>query len=264
MAITTLDGVIAGMQPPRSYTKASSGTLVAGRPHTWWATAGFPGAGSYDTTLNGATLTGPVNGQIPRSNPVTGNAYLARFSAMVPQAGVVMLLDRIWQNRLANATGAQAITSPTWPARDANGATDGESILLALEFSTASSAGTPTCAVTYTNSAGTGSRTANLLDAVTATTAVGSFLRFDLQSGDTGIRSIQSANLSATLTGGVVNLVAYRVLAMIECVANIPNAIDAVTGGMPRVYYGAVPFLAYIPTGATATNVVGSYIETQG
>lgn len=266
MAITTLDDAIAGMQPPRYVVKQASGSLVAGRPHTWWALAGSPGAGSYDTTLNGAILTGnAVAGQIPRSNPGSGNAHLARFAAMAGQAGMLLLCDRLWQNRLANSTGAQSITSPTWPARDAAGTTNGDGVLLGLEFSTASSAGTPTCAVTYTDESGNGSRTANLLDAISATTAVNSFLRYDLQAGDTGVRSVQSANLSATLTGGVVNLVAYRVLASLELTApHMPNAIDELTGGMPRIFDGTVPFLIFVPNSTGATNVSGTYIETQG
>jgi len=264
MAITTLDGAIAGMQPPRYFAKTASGTLVAGRPHTWWALAGSPGAGGYDTTLNGATLTGPVAGQIPRSNPGSGNAYLARFSGMATQAGTLLLCDRLWQNRPANATGAQAITSPTWPARDINGTTNGDGVLLGLEFSTASTAGTPTCTVSYTNQAGTSGRTASLLDAITATTALGSFLRLDLQAGDTGVRSVQSVNFSATVTGGVWNLVAYRVLASLELLAAIPNAVDVLTSGMPRIHDGTVPFLVFVPNTTTATNVSGTYVETQG
>jgi hypothetical protein len=264
MAITTLDDALAGMQPIRAIAKAASGTLVAGRPASYWGLAGTPGAGSYDTTLNGATLTGPVNGQVPRANPSSGNAHLARLSAMVAQAGVLMLCDRLWQNRIANATGAQAITSPTWPARDCDGATLGNCVNLALEFSTGSTANTPTAPITYTNSGGAGSRTANLLDAVTATTGIYSFLRYDLQAGDVGVRAVSSINLSATPTGGVMNIVAYRVLAMLELAANTPNAIDALTGAMPRLYDGSVPFFVFVPSTTTTTTLVGSYAETQG
>lgn len=263
MAITTLDGAIAGMQPPRYFAKGVSGTLVAGRPHTWWAIAGTPGAGTYDTTLNGAVLTSNA-GQIPRTNPASGNAYLARFSGMTAHTGMLLLCDRLWQNRPANASGAQAITSPTWPARDAAGTTNGDGVLLAVEYSTAQTAGTPTCTVTYTNEAGTGSRSATLIDAITATTAAGSFLRLNLQAGDKGVRSVQSVNFSATSTGGVWNLVAYRVLASLEVTANIPYAVDILTSGMPRLYDNTVPFLVFVPVTTTTTTVTGTYIETQG
>jgi len=266
MAITSLDLALAGMQPPRFYSKAASGTLVAGRPHTWWALAGHPGAGAYDATLNGAILTGnAVAGQMPRANPGSGNSYLARFSAAATNPGLLILADRLWQNRPANSSGAQSITSPTWPARDVAGTTNGDGVLLGCEFSTAQTAGTATCAVTYTNQGNTGSHTANLLDAITATTALGSFLRFDLQAGDTGVRSVQSVNFSATSTAGVWNLVAYRVLATLELAgAFIPQAIDALTAGFPRIFDNSVPFLIYVPQTTTATVVTGSYIETQG
>lgn len=267
MAITTLDGVISGMQPPRFLTKGVSATLVAGRPHTWWPLAGVPGAGGYDATLNGAILTGnSVSGQIARTNPVSGNAYLARLSGLVGQTGTLILADRLWQNRLASTTGAQSITSPTWPARDNAGTTNGDGVLLGLEFSTANTAGAPTVLpFTYTNQAGTGSRTANIIDAVTATTAIGSFLRYDLQAGDTGVRSVQSFNINTTaLTSAVINAVAYRVLATLELTANIPAAIDALTSGFPRIFDGTVPFLIFIPTATTATTFSGSYVESQG
>ena len=62
MAITTIDGAIAGFQPPRSFMKAITATLVAGRPASLWSLAGNPGAGSFDSTLNGVTLSAPQNG----------------------------------------------------------------------------------------------------------------------------------------------------------------------------------------------------------
>jgi len=269
MAITTLDGALAGMQPPRALAKAVSGTLVAGRPHTWWALGGSPGAGAYDSTLNGAILTGnAVAGQIPRNDPAA-NAYLGRLSAAATQGGMLILADRLWNNRPANATGAQAITSPTWPSRclASGGGFDtlGDGIQLGLEISTASTAGTPTCPVTYTNQSNTGSRTANLLDAFTATTALGSFLRYDLQAGDTGVRSVQSFNASGTLTSGVWNIVAYRIIAMLELPgALLPNAIDALTAGFPRIANGSVPFLIFVPNTTTGTMLTGTYTETQG
>lgn len=265
MAITTLDGAIAGMQPPRQIVKALSGTLVAGRPFSYWGSAGFPAAGTYDTTLNGAILTGnAVQGQIPRANPSSGNAYLARFVGTLNNNASIMLCDRLWQNRPANASGAQAITSPTWPARSIDGTTNGDGVLLGLEFSTAQSAGTATCTVTYTNQAGTGSRSATLADAITATTAINSFLRFNLDGADTGIRSIQSVNFSATSTGGVWNLVAYRPIAMLDGRADIPAVVDVLTGGMPRLYDGTVPFVTFVSTATASTTFVGSYIETHG
>ena len=44
MAITTLDGALAGMKPPQTFAKAPTGTLVAGRPVSLFYLAGMPGA----------------------------------------------------------------------------------------------------------------------------------------------------------------------------------------------------------------------------
>lgn len=270
MAITTLDGVIAGMQAPRFIAKSVTATLVAGRPASLWSLAGSPGAGSFDTTLNGVTLSSTsalVNGQIPHFNPASGNAHLARLTAGATQAGVLLLLDRLWHNGgfTITSTGAQSITSPTWPARSADGTTNGDGVLLAVEISAATGAGTPTITVGYTNQAGTASRTATNVQATVASSAIGATYFIGLQAGDTGVRSVQSLTLSATWTSGTMNLVAYRMIAALEIpVANTTAAIDAVTGGMPRLYDGTVPWLVFVPNTTTASIITGTYVETHG
>lgn len=272
MAISSLDGVIAGMQPARPIAKAVTGTMVAGRPWTTWALAGSPGAGSYDTTLNGVILSSTtssiVNGQIPCYDP-SGSSfqYLARFSATVTQPGLVMLCDRIWHNGgiVASSTATSSITTPTWPARDVNGSTNGDGIICAAEISSSVSTGTPTLTITYTNSAGTSSRTATNILATVASSATGSTYFFGLQAGDTGIRSIQSYAQNATWTSGTINLVCFRVLATLEIPAGLtPNSIDALTGGLPRLYAGTVPYIIFVPSTTTTSNIIGSFVATQG
>ena len=44
MAITTIDGVIAGAIQPAQFAKALSGAMVAGRPYTNFYAAGIPNA----------------------------------------------------------------------------------------------------------------------------------------------------------------------------------------------------------------------------
>lgn len=267
MAITTLDGAIAGMQWPRHFYKGVTATLVAGRPASTWALGGNPGAGGFDTTLNGVTLTAAQNGQIPFTNPVSGNTYLARLQGQATQPGTLLLVDRIWHNGgyTITSTSAQNITSPTWPARDADGATSGNGILCGMEISAATGAGTPTITMAYTNQAGTASRSATNIIATVASSAIGAFYPIGLQAGDTGVRSVQSITLSATWTSGTMNLVAYRVLAALELTAaHTPNAIDALTSGFVRLYDGSVPFLIFLPSTTTATNVVGQVVWTQG
>ena len=270
MAITTLDGIIAGAQYPRFFAKAITPTLVAGRPASLWGLAGAPGAGSWDATLNGVALSSTsanVAGQIPWTDPGSGNSYLTRFSGAATQAGVLMLCDRLWHNGgyTITSTAAQNSTTPTWPARDAAGATNGDGVLLGLEVSSATGAGTPTVTIAYTNQAGTGSRSATNIDATLASSAAGAFYRIGLQAGDTGVRSVQSLTLSATWTSGTMNIVAYRPLAFLELPAsNASNAIDALTGGFPQLYNGTVPYLVFLPNTTTASNIVGGISWTQG
>lgn len=270
MAISTLDGAIAGMQWPRYFAKAVTATLVAGRPASLWSLAGNPGAGSFDSTLAGVALSSTsaqVNGQIHFTDPASGNAYLARLEANATQAGTLLLCDRLWHNGgyTITSTSAQNSTTPTWPARDANGSTNGESVLLACEISAATGAGTPTITCAYTNSSGTASRSATNIISTVASSAIGATYFIGLQAGDIGVRSLQSVTLSATWTSGTMNMVAYRVLAALELPgAFIPNAIDVMTAGMPRLYNGTVPWLIFIPNTTTATNVQGQVIYTHG
>lgn len=271
MAITTLDGIIAGAQQPRFFSKTMVAAAVVGRPASLWAGPGIPGAGSYDTTLNGVTLSSTsamVNGQIPFTDPVSGNSYLSRFSGFVAgSGGTLILADRIWHNGgfTITSTSAQSITSPTWPARDADGTTNGNGILLGLEVSSATGAGTPTVTISYTNESGTPGRTATNVDATAASSVAGSFFRIGLQAGDKGVRSIQSLTLSATWTSGTMNLVAYRPLAMIEISGSgAANAIDAVTSGMPKLYNGSVPYPIFIAATAGSSIFTGCMSVTQG
>lgn len=275
MAITDLNGIIAGMRPPQFIAKAVTATLVAGRPASLWSLAGSPGAGSFDTTLNGVVLSSSsalVNGQIPHYDPASGNSYLGRFTGQATQAGVLLLLDRLWHNggyTITSAT-AQNSTTPTWPSRcptsgtDDTPATTGQGVMLALEISAAAGAAAPTITVSYTNQAGTAGRTGTNILATANSPAIGATYFIGLQSPDTGVRSVQSLTLSTSWLSGTMNLVAFRILAALDLQALVPNAIDFLTGGGPRLYNGVVPWLVFIPNTTTATLVTGSYMETQG
>ena len=272
MAITTLNQVLSGMQPMQVYNKATGATMVVGKPHSWWSLAGTPGAGSFDTTLNGVVLSQTsalVSGAIPFYDPPGGqNQYLARFQGSVQGgSGQLMLLDRLWHNGgfTITSTGAQSITSPTWPARDSAGTTNGAGVLLAMEISAAAGAASPTITVSYTNSAGMAGRTGTNVDPTSNSPAIGSFFRIGLQAGDYGVQSVQSVTLSVSWVSGTMNLVAYRTLGSIECPSQFSvNAIDAVTGGMPQLFNGTTPFCIMYPSAVTASGVFSSIITTQG
>lgn len=267
MAITTLDGVLAGSAPPAFISKALSGTLVAGRAFSPFYLAGIPGAAVAPTPgAAGAALTA-YSGQIPIP-AASGNTHLSRFSlTSSAQAGVGLLCDRLWHNSgiVVTTTTAQTINSVAWPARDNNGSTNGEGVYIGLEVSTATGAGASVISISYTNQAGTAGKTGTASPLYAASSAAGTFYIFNLAAGDTGVRSIQSYTSTVSMTSGVVHLVAFRVLAMVELpAAGISGVVDAVTGGLPREYDTTVPFPIYIPQTTTTTQLTGSVIHTRG
>lgn len=287
MAITTLDGALAGMQAPWAIAKTATPTLVAGRPASLWYLAGAPGAGSTSpsvaaggTSLSGGTAGGGfgsnIAGQIPRSDPSVGNSYLGRLQAGATQPGTLLLCDRLMQTAGTSSgvaisvttTTAQTINSGTIPARDNTGTINGAGVLCALEVYVATGTGTATPSIGYTGwngSSANSGHTASLVDTYVASSAIGAFYRFGLQSGDIGVQSIQSLTLNTSMTSGNITLVQYRVLAALELLgAYIPNAIDALTAGFPQLFVGTVPFLVFIPNTTTASNISGAYTETQG
>lgn len=269
MAITTLDAVLAGLQPMQPYIKAISPTLVAaGKFFSPWYLAGVPGPGSADTsTANGiarSSSSALVAGQIPFYDPGGGqNTNLARFFGSAPTENVVAILDRLWDCGAQSSgsaisptsTSAQTINSTAWPARDKNGSTNGENILVGLEVSSTMGSPAPTgITLTYTNSDGTGSRSSALVYSTNTGAPAGAFFPFGLQAGDKGVRSVQSIQLASTWTSGQFVLVAYRILAMVGGSINSGQCLDPITGGFGRLYNGTVPMILGLPSNTNAIN----------
>lgn len=267
MAITTLDGVIAGAQAPQFFAKAVTGTMVAGRPQTLWALGGFPSAGTYNTSLAGTSISAPQTGQLSFTNPGSGNSYLSRFQGAATQPGTLVLCDRLWSNGgfTITATTAQTVTSATLPARDINGTTSGVGVLAALEISAAAGAAAPTITMVYTNSSGTGSRTATNQFATANSPSAGAMFPIGLAAGDVGVQQINTITLSASWVSGTMNMVLYRpIVALQLSAALIPAAVDALTSGFPRLFDGTVPYMYFIPSTTTTSNITGQMVITQG
>lgn len=267
MAITTADGIIAGAQPPQFFQKTLSGTLVAGRPYLPLMTAGIPGpAVAFSSGVNGAALTSYA-GQLPFTNPGSGNSYLGRLSAWASQTGVLQLIDLLWANSglsVTDTAGAgQSITFPTLPARDANGATDGDSVQIGMYISTATGAGTNVPTIEYTDQDGNTGATGSMLVTYVASSIAGTFYPFTLAAGDTGVRSVQKFFNSVSMTSGAIHLIAYRVLAQIDVGTNGGGA-GPFELGLPRMYDNTVPIPLYIPSTTTSMYLHGSMTVTQG
>ena len=267
MAITTLAGAIAGEQQPVPYIKIETASQT-----TWcdlWTDT--PNAGTNTTgSANGVTYSSSssqVAGQIYHVNPASGNCYISTIRMREgpigsPVSGCGLVVDRIWQGGTypATTTASQAITSPTWPARDINGATNGDGCIVYMSAVTSFTA-TTTVTLTYTNQSGTGSRTST---AVMASAGTRTVTFFGLQSGDTGVQSIQSVQVASAQAAGTYILAVVRPLAMFP--ADMGAKViceDAITVGMTRLYDGSVPYLLFYGNGANV-RIVMPYVETVG
>lgn len=271
MAITTVDGIIAGFQPTRWISKdIANVTAGAAEVFSQFYAAGFPCPAAAPTPgISGAAITSYA-GQIPFTNPSVGqNSYLARVAASTWDSnsfGSWILCDRLWHNSgiTINSGSAQTINSVAFPARDNNGLTNGEGVLVGLEFSSAGGAGTPTITISYTNSAGTSGRTAINLIPSAASPAIGRFFTMGLQGQDKGVRSIQTLTFSGTgWASGTAHLVAYRILQTIQVgILDVATDNSALTTGMVRLYDNTVPFLLTQLNRSTSTTAC--MVVTQG
>lgn len=272
MTIASLDQLIAGMIPyPRFFGKDTATAEAVGIQHTNWYQTGALGAGAAPTgALNGATFSGTTTGSIAVPAAVSGEtSYITRLEVThTGNIGGLGIIDKLWGNvPVVTTTGAQAIVSPTWPARDETASTNGAGVFLALETSsTTGNAGAITnTTVSYTNSAGTAGRTATLAS-FPITGVTGTWVLFSLQAGDVGVRSVQSITLGTSYVSGQVHLVAFRYLATIATpLANQPYSLNWTDLNMPEVWDNSVLQMIYTGVAGTALgSLFGSISYAQG
>ena len=273
MAITTYAGIMNGLIQP-VYVNKVPNTDTSSTPYlviNSWAAAN--NAGTFDTTAAGATLSSSsaqVAGQLRHIDPATGNSYVGSLKALITTGGrgtLVYLCDRLWHSGgySNTTTTAQTVNSVAWPARDIAGSTNGDGVMIAFEIRAGLGA-TPSASarITYTNSSGTGSRTGTIVLPSTPSSSVNNVYFFGLQAGDTGVQSVQSVTLSASVVSGTWGLAAIRVLALMPVSVN-KKAIkeDGFTLGLPRLWNGSVPFILLTGNG-NGTKCQITYNETMG
>ncbi|MGL5908597.1 MAG: hypothetical protein ACRCZP_01265 [Phycicoccus sp.] len=269
MAITTLNALIAGTRPPEDILKIGGTMEAAGVWHSLAYASGAPGAAAAPAPgINGAALTS-YSGQIPFTNPAGGlSSYLTRLVAAANSSGGLRVYDRLWHNSgiAVTTTTAQAITPVAIPPRDRAGTTSGVGVMAAIEVSTATTnAGAITnTTISYTNSSGVAGRVGTIAS-FPATAAAGTWVPFQLQAGDVGIRSIESITLGTSYVAGAIHLVLYRSLATLGISpSNNVTEINAITGGMPQLHDSTVPFLLWMPSATTAITVNAQLAYAQG
>lgn len=272
MAITTLDGAIAGMRPPQSFHKASATAEGAGTFHSLFLTAGLPGAGSTPPAYSagsGYTCSRTTTGAIPYTNPTGGAlSYLARIAASGATAGTLILYDRLWtcSGFVTNSTSLQSITTPgSIPARDRNASTDGDGVELWGEVYTAPGTTTATWTATYTDSAGNTGQTSTYTHPANAE-SVGQMLYFPLAAGDVGVRAPEAfqCSVSSGSAGNVGFTLLRRIAELPISQVNVAAFVDLVSAGMPQIYDDSCLALM-VHCSATNTGIfLGNLVYTQG
>lgn len=252
------------------FMKTGTAPDVAG---CWYCTskdAGYPGAWAVGTPgLNGRVTDGTTAadyGCIPIPNAATGGNYLTALEMAASINHTNDFFDVLWVNSglVVTTTTAQAITTPTLPARDINGATSGEGCTIALLVTTVltNAAANAGITVTYTNSKGVGSKVATLSaiagSQLPATAVVGTIIWFQLAAGDTGVQSIQSITLTTTLLTGAISLMICRDISTIgTAVVNVSTPKLIGSPGI-RLYNGTCMLHNILASAATATFFSGS------
>ena len=245
-----------------SIMKVGAAMEAIGVLHSHHAATGFPGAWTLGTPgVNGATMDNTLGGCLPFTNASSGGIYLTGFTATMSVTGGLWLVDLLWYNTglTVTTTTAQAITTPTFPARDLNGSTNGEGVEFGILVTTATTnAGAVTnTTASYTDSDGNAGATATI-SSFPATAVAGTIVPFQLAAGDKGVRAIASVTLGTSYGGGAISVVAFRRIAYVPVpLANTGS--PAMFAGVPgvRLFDGSCLHVWQLPTATTATTVQG-------
>lgn len=269
MAITTMDQIVAGLASSQQFAfMLPSVTNVAGgwvnlqrATTTSFGQMAIPAAASAGGTLHTDTETGFPKGVEPA---VGISSYLAQWRATAATAGTIHLYDRVWSctGFSGIVTAAQAVTSfPTLTRPDSNGT----GLEIWIECYTATGATASNITVQYTNSAGVSGRNTVSTAMITSMPANRMF-QVPLQSGDVGVKSIQSVTLSAsTGTAGAFGVTLMDRLASISMpVPNVGVGLDFADLGMPIIADFAA--LNFIHQGTTTSSgiIMGQFNAIQG
>lgn len=249
----------------RTIFKVGTGAEAAGQYYCFAKDSGAPGAWSPGTPgINGRNTDGTTAadlGCITVGNPTSGAWYVRDFNIAASQAGMFILADVLWVNTglVVTTTTAQAITQPTLPLRDNLGTSNGYGIGAGLLVTTATTNAAVISNITlqYTNSNGVAGRTGTI-SSFPATAVIGTFVPFQLQAGDVGVRSIQSITLGTTLTAGAISLIAFNFLGTSPVtIANVGSIAFEKQLDL-RIQNGHCLLPFWLASNTTATNLTGT------
>jgi hypothetical protein len=280
VGFSSLDDLIteltAGKRWRADFNKTvANGAYVAGAWYDLSLLAGSPVANTFAGTALAATIPDESTGWgIYHGGNVTADTkHLLKAVAIGNTAtvapGTLLLVDTLlyYPTVLSTTASAQTLTNGSSLTRYTNG--NGNRVYMV--HTVASGANTPTVAMSYTNQAGTAGRALGATTAFVASVGIGRFPHsgtaannrgpfLPFQSGDTGIRSIQSVTITTPhATTGTMAAVICQPLAEIPLTtANVPVVMDFLSAvpSLPQIQDGACLSLLYQPAGAAANGSI--------
>lgn len=246
---------------------AAATAPILGRGCSLWTYDGFPAGGTAPGAA--AIPTRTTNGAIPFT-AASGSAekFLVSMGLTSVIPGVFILYDRLFHMSGLSGTSTASQTvqgSPASPALTRN--TGGVGNMVFYEIYTIIGGTGATLTMTYTNQAGTGSRTSTINIGAANFREVTRMQRIPLATGDTGVQSVQSVQLSgSTTTAGDFGITIAQPIAWLPAGnAGIGGWRDFTTGlpSLPVINNNACLALHFIPGTATAPEVFGamSFVE---
>lgn len=221
----------------------------------------YPTPGASPGSAAGSALDKSSTGALRFVNAPSGKKnYLSGYQCLIgdstthdvqPNVYQLLLFDRLVHTSALSGTSvlSQTVNSTALPAR----ATGGAGVLAFMRVWTALGGTDSTITVTYTNQSGTGSRTGTIRRRTgSPAEAYGANVLhpMEMQVGDTGVRSIQSAQLSGTTgTVGDWGFVLMRPIAVLESTPN-EHMQGAISCGLAAVEDDACLSMALNPPGS--------------
>lgn len=172
------------------------------------------------TSTSGGVTTGRFGAYtIPSVGTGVSGYVLSCLSYATEDTGLGLICGLEYLLGTLTVSGNSFASGVSMPTKTVSGTsiTTAASVII-IEVTTSLVSTTPTLTITYTNQAGTGSRTATMVLPTDSSIKSGFMMAPHLQSGDTGVRAITGMSIS-TGTAGVIN--AYGVL---------PTALASATG----------------------------------
>lgn len=240
MAITTLDGYIAGARQRATLKKTTTRTTVANRWFSMFDIAGNPGAGTLaiGNTANGLVHTDATAGY-PTINAFGGSAvgYLGRAEFMSTVACRLSIYDRLFScGAYAFNANTNLASQPSFLGRVPGGAAANCAGCTEIWVEQVTAAtGNQAVSVGYTNDAGTAARSTGAVG-IGAAPTVGSMWQLPLQAGDKGVSLISNVTGSVA-TVGTFNVHVLRPLATARIpLANHGDVQDFIRAGLPILF----------------------------